>query len=786
MDPQLSPDVSIVEVRAASCAFACAAASATTAAAAAACPQVSTAFAAHPQSLSPSHGGRTVQSPGQERYLPTNHGHQTHHHHHQQQQHQQQISPPQQLHLALGSSRGVDVACWIQNSAAAQPTVATTDTSTHPTPAAHPLPTSSSGTTRLCQQQQTSSAVPQQQQHVWHLQPHQQVHNHQLASAPLSHRPRGDEPPRHCSAGEGPPKFPHPAPFPPHGANNGFYPSGECSWGTRTSSLSANHVTAPNVGGREGGVRGYPPSSMPVLLEGARWTVGSEQQSPPSLPQPSFGGQVIGPASVRSEPPQGSGAGPGFGKGGVIGGSSSLATNTGFNQGSNPVKGQYPCVGQMGSGGAVAMTTSQPSNASEWQLYNVLKRANLLQYYDTFIAQGGDDVQQLCEAGEDEFLEIMALVGMAAKPLHVRRLQKALQEWVANPAALEANASAGYPVVPLTGPAPGSISAVVRDCVNLQTHPPQTSQAIVSATTWTPQPPPPPRSISPSESIPSPSSVSIGPDGKEDRGSSPMLQPVLIESQIKAIAMAASSLAKQLPYFEPKDLNAKKPINREIQNLMTSQDDHPNRIEELRKYAAIYGRFDSKRKNDRPMSLHEISVNEAAAQLCLHCPALLTRREDLFPLARQVVRDSGYQYSKGHSRAADVVVSTKKARLDPVFQRHLDASFGCKQVKQEFDKDSREERMSAVAQELASIRQHKEQVQAELATAREEEDFFQTQKLKSELDSLTSQQLQVLQEHSDLLRQPHSRHSRSNFSKQSEGGDQNKGKLMFAGEVPGT
>jgi len=46
---------------------------------------------------------------------------------------------------------------------------------------------------------------------------------------------------------------------------------------------------------------------------------------------------------------------------------------------------------------------------------------------------GGDDVQQLCEAGEEEFLEIMALVGMASKPLHVRRLQKALQEWVNNP-----------------------------------------------------------------------------------------------------------------------------------------------------------------------------------------------------------------------------------------------------------------------------------------------------------------------------------------------------------------
>jgi hypothetical protein len=49
-----------------------------------------------------------------------------------------------------------------------------------------------------------------------------------------------------------------------------------------------------------------------------------------------------------------------------------------------------------------------------------------------FVA-GGDDVQQLCDAGEEEFLEIMALVGMASKPLHVRRLQKALQEWVSNP-----------------------------------------------------------------------------------------------------------------------------------------------------------------------------------------------------------------------------------------------------------------------------------------------------------------------------------------------------------------
>lgn len=54
-----------------------------------------------------------------------------------------------------------------------------------------------------------------------------------------------------------------------------------------------------------------------------------------------------------------------------------------------------------------------------------------------FVSSGGDDVQQLCDAGEDEFLEIMALVGMATKPLHVRRFQKALAEWVSDPAAFK-------------------------------------------------------------------------------------------------------------------------------------------------------------------------------------------------------------------------------------------------------------------------------------------------------------------------------------------------------------
>lgn len=73
-----------------------------------------------------------------------------------------------------------------------------------------------------------------------------------------------------------------------------------------------------------------------------------------------------------------------------------------------------------------------PTTKSELDLYHLLDRANLLNYFGTFLNFGGDDVQQLCDADEDEFLEIMSLVGMTQKPLHVRRLQKALVEWNEN------------------------------------------------------------------------------------------------------------------------------------------------------------------------------------------------------------------------------------------------------------------------------------------------------------------------------------------------------------------
>ena len=43
--------------------------------------------------------------------------------------------------------------------------------------------------------------------------------------------------------------------------------------------------------------------------------------------------------------------------------------------------------------------------------------------------------------------------------------------------------------------------------------------------------------------------------------------------------------------------------------------ENPYRMDEIRKYAAIYGRFDSKRKNEKPMSLHEVRFDKESSPL---------------------------------------------------------------------------------------------------------------------------------------------------------------------------
>lgn len=104
--------------------------------------------------------------------------------------------------------------------------------------------------------------------------------------------------------------------------------------------------------------------------------------------------------------------------------------------------------------------------------------------------------------------------------------------------------------------------------------------------------------------------------------------------------------------LKPKTNSSKKRSNRELEQIIQMNDGDPRRMDEIRKYSAIYGRFDCKRRPEKPLTLHEVCINEAAAQLCKFVPAFLTRRDELFTLARKIVRDCGFGHSTGLGRYA--------------------------------------------------------------------------------------------------------------------------------------
>ncbi|XP_073998250.1 NGFI-A-binding protein homolog isoform X3 [Rhodnius prolixus] len=397
--------------------------------------------------------------------------------------------------------------------------------------------------------------------------------------------------------------------------------------------------------------------------------------------------------------------------------------------------------------------TSSPTNEAELQLYRVMQRASLLAYYDTLLEMGGDDVQQLCEAGEEEFLEIMALVGMASKPLHVRRLQKALQEWLTNPSMFRS------PL--LTSGTGGAFSPRPPLAATPLVLSPQPPGLAVP-----PPPPPPPKDTPPSLVHPnqstSPALVDSGcPSGSPSGSGGPspgppgsplQLPPVLLEAQVAKLAEAAQLLVNTLPQMEPKSHTAKKKMNKDLEQVLAMSEDDPRRMELIRKFAAIYGRFDCKRKPEKPLTLHEVSVNEAAAQICRFMPALLTRRDELFPLARQVVRDSGYHYSKGHSKSyargstfnGDQPL-TKRCRYDQILSPDSEEVVR-----------RRQERLEQIADELKCVNEKTE------VLLDGKKDSGET--IKSQVEALQSRQQQLLFEQTQLVNQSlqHNRFYRRN------------------------
>ncbi|ETN85057.1 NAB conserved region 2 [Necator americanus] len=165
------------------------------------------------------------------------------------------------------------------------------------------------------------------------------------------------------------------------------------------------------------------------------------------------------------------------------------------------------------------------------------------------------------------------------------------------------------------------------------------------------------------------SPVSVGGDfvslGDYDPSSALCDSPVLSDAQIRRLSNCAMAICQKIPRLPPKLVQNKKRVSKEVLDLLSASADSPNRLAEYRKYSAIYGRFDAKRKPDKGLSFHEVSVNEAAAQLCLIMPSLLTRRDELFPLARQVVKDAGYHYAKASRKRGFDVVDSHSPQSSP-------------------------------------------------------------------------------------------------------------------------
>uniref|UniRef100_A0A8C3JMC0 NGFI-A binding protein 2 n=1 Tax=Calidris pygmaea TaxID=425635 RepID=A0A8C3JMC0_9CHAR len=309
-----------------------------------------------------------------------------------------------------------------------------------------------------------------------------------------------------------------------------------------------------------------------------------------------------------------------------------------------------------------------PRTLGELQLYRVLQRANLLGYYETFIQQGGDDVQQLCEAGEEEFLEIMALVGMATKPLHVRRLQKALREWASNPGLFSQPVSA-VPVssIPLfklseaggrkalsNGHAsPGE--AAGKGGSGAGTPPARSPTEPGEKLSPSAAPPWPGRSTPESEGggdeEPGGPPFSPGGSGGEQPAGAETLEPELA----RTVAESVERLLQSCPRGGEAELRALMKLNKKLAkavgHIFQLEDGDRHKEEEIRRHSAIYGRGEARRREGKQLTLHELIINEAAAQFCLRDNSLLLRRVELFSLSRQVARESTYLSSLKVTRA---------------------------------------------------------------------------------------------------------------------------------------
>ena len=181
------------------------------------------------------------------------------------------------------------------------------------------------------------------------------------------------------------------------------------------------------------------------------------------------------------------------------------------------------------------------------------------------------------------------------------------------------------------------------------------------------------------------------------------------------------------------------------------------RSELIRKHSAIYGQHVSKRKTGE-LSPHEENVNEAACQLCLRDPTLLTRRDELFVLARRAVKEGGYSFTHGHSKSKSSETPSPKvsaSKRKKNFNEEEEASNETEgpQPKRLYDGQH---------DELESLLSLDKPEQVTNSQAQQSNDFAAAYRLQLDITSPGNPQEDLQSERSNLKRS----HHRSNSSKE--------------------
>ncbi|KAI8328410.1 hypothetical protein BD560DRAFT_379331 [Blakeslea trispora] len=103
------------------------------------------------------------------------------------------------------------------------------------------------------------------------------------------------------------------------------------------------------------------------------------------------------------------------------------------------------------------------------------------------------------------------------------------------------------------------------------------------------------------------------------------------------------SAVQMLPFHSIKLKRAIKSAKTEPTSALS---DHVNDLEFIVHHAVIYGK-----KNNRPLTSYEEAINRASLQLALENPLLISKKGDLFDLAKKQLLQEGYRYKRGSSRS---------------------------------------------------------------------------------------------------------------------------------------